>query len=71
MSEGNIVDFPGNTVLDIPPEKVLEEAKKHGLTTAFVIGEDGEGELYFAGSTIKIGSLLILVERAKMQLIEP
>jgi hypothetical protein len=66
---GEVIEGRFMTTLDIPPEKVLDAAKKHELDTVFVLGEK-DGELYMACSSADIGRVLWLIERFKRAVIE-
>lgn len=61
----NVVVLDMETTLDLPPERILNAAIKADLETVLVIGWDKEGDLYAAGSTAKIGDILLLLERTK------
>jgi hypothetical protein len=53
------------------PDEILEAAKGRGFTTLIIVGDPPEGgPLYFAGSA-NAGESLILLERAKLQVIRP
>jgi len=69
---GKVIDMGGKiqTVgadIHIECDKVLEAAK--GLKEVLVLGENAEGEWYFASSTGDIGTLLWLVEAFKHDLL--
>lgn len=68
-SDGNVsvIDMPSR--LPCPPERVLHAAKSVGLEQVLVVGIDPDGDLYFAGSVPERGETLLLLERAKMQLL--
>lgn len=52
------------------PDNLLEKAKGRGFTTLVIIGEvEDEEELVLIGSA-NAGETLILVEQAKLQIIE-
>lgn len=65
----DVVDFPGITMLSIPPEKILEGAKKQNLADVLVIGWTGKGELYFASSSADGAEVNWLIDQAKAALI--
>jgi hypothetical protein len=58
------------TRLDIPVERVLENAKDLVKDTVVVIGWDEDGGLYFASSKADGGDVLWLLEKAKQALLE-
>ena len=65
----NVIQFSGDTRLDIDPDKVLEGAKGE-LKSVLVIGEckDNDGRHWFASSTTDAGQLLWLIETFKHKL---
>ena len=66
----NVTDFPGQTRLDIPAERVLVEAQNADLKTAVVLGWDQDGNLYFASSAADGGDVLWLLALAQKELLE-
>lgn len=65
-----IVPFTGPTRLDIEAEKVLDEAKKTGLSSVVVVGYTVDGEVeYFASSTGDGAEVVWLLERAKLMVL--
>ncbi len=65
----NVIIWDGITTLDIPPDRVLEQAVGK-LERVVVVGYDKEGEEYFASSFSDGGTVLWLFERAKKKLLE-
>ena len=65
----NIIDFGGETKLDIDPDKVLDGAKG-SLDCVVTIGWDKEDCLYIASSTSRIADILFLLEKAKFDLLD-
>ena len=65
-----LVDFPGETVVDLPAEKVLTRAVNVDLTEVVVIGTDPNGDLYFASTTSDCPRVLWLLELARQDLLE-
>jgi len=64
----NVVWLP--TTLDIPPDRVLQEAiMDPSLDTVVVIGKTQEGRLYLASSTGNGGEISLLIRRAEHFLI--
>jgi hypothetical protein len=57
------------TKLDIPAERVLEQALGN-LEKVVVMGYDKDGEEYFASSMADGGDVLWLIERLKQQLLK-
>lgn len=62
---GEVVELPVATLLDLPAERILKRAVEADLRIVIVIGRDQDGELYLAPTTSNLGSLLVLLERAK------
>lgn len=58
----DVVDFTGETVLDIPAEKVLDSAKH--LDHVLVLGWDGD-DFYCASSKSSINENNLLLDIAK------
>jgi hypothetical protein len=68
MSDEKVILFPGETTLDIPPDRVLDGALGK-LDTVLVIGKDLDGGLYLAASTNNGGELFLLIERCKAEMV--
>ena len=58
------------TSLDLPVDRVLEEAKGHCPDGVVILGYDNDGQSYFASSIADGGSVLWLLEMCKKQLLE-
>lgn len=68
---GELIELGGITTLDIPVDRVLENAKgKISDDGVVLIGFDNDGELYFASSIADGGSVIWLLEMAKKCLLE-
>ena len=63
----NVIPLGCITKLDIPVDRVLEEAKEK-LDTCILIGYDKWGDLYFASTVSDGGDVLWLLEKAKQAL---
>ena len=50
------------------PDQTLEDAKGMNFTTLTIIGQTEDGDIHFAGNA-NCGELLILIERAKHQIV--
>lgn len=65
----NILTLDVKTKLNLPIERVLDGAAKANeqtpMVACLVIGENGDGDLYFASTEAKWGEMLRLLERAK------
>jgi hypothetical protein len=68
--ETNIIEFPGETLLDIDPSKMLEECSKEELETALVVACRPDGSLFFASSTGDLYQMLWFLEVAKQEVLE-
>jgi hypothetical protein len=64
-----IVNFPGVTTLDFPPESIIQKASEAGLTDVVILGYDKDGEEWFASSVADGAEVLWLLERLKLQLL--
>lgn len=66
---GKVINLNNITKLDLPADRIIDEA--HGkLESAIVIGYDKDGEEYFTSSLADGGSVLWLLERMKLKLLE-
>jgi hypothetical protein len=66
-----IILYNGITKLDLPPDRICEQAANKGLHGVLIIGHDESGELYFASSYADGGHALWLLELAKKRLMFP
>lgn len=66
----NVVEFDGDTVLDIPPERILDAAKGTVAKSCVVLGWTEDGKMYLASSTADASSVLWLLEAAKLEIME-
>lgn len=66
---GDIVEFAGDTLCDIPARKILDNAPDD-LSECIVLGWDTDGSLYFASTTSDPASMLWLLESGKKSLFE-
>jgi hypothetical protein len=66
---GDVVTFSGITKLDLPPDRILQDAvgKLEGVV---ILGYTKEGDEFFASSYADGGNVLWLLERLKKQLLE-
>ena len=63
-----ILDFPGDTTVDLPPDKVLQQAMGK-LKGVMLIGFDTDGKPYWAGSSSSVAENLLLTELARDSLV--
>lgn len=68
--EDNVILFNGITKLDLPADRILDAASKRGLANVVVIGYDENGEEYFASSFADGGTVIWLMERCKLKLLQ-
>lgn len=69
MRDAKVIPLGCVTKLDLPVDRVLEEAK--GLLDYVVLmGFDKDGELYFASTTPDGGEVLWLLEKCKIALMK-
>lgn len=66
---GDVVTFRGITKLDLPPDRILEDAvgKLQGVV---ILGYTKDGDEFFASSYADGGNVLWLLERLKKQLLD-
>jgi hypothetical protein len=64
-----VVALPCITKLDLPAERILNQALERGLQECVVIGFDAEGGEFFASSVADGGAVLWHLERAKLKLL--
>lgn len=68
-SSSNVVEWHGITRLDLPPDRILENAKGK-LEGVVIIGFALDGAEFFASSYADGGDVLWHLERAKKKLLE-
>lgn len=66
MSDDNVVDFTGKTMVPMEPSKVLDGAKRQELDYVLVIGSK-DGRIYEASSSSDMPTALWLVEQFKVR----
>ena len=62
------IQFPGATMLDIEPRKVLEAALAANLASVVLVGKQDDGTLYIAASMSDAGEMLWLTDRVRWHL---
>lgn len=65
QNRDNVEEFPGETKVTLSVETVLDGAKKGIPDECLVLGWDGNGKLYIAGTHSNLNSALMLIETAK------
>lgn len=68
MAKDNVVLFGGVTKLDLPADRVLDNAPKD-LQDVTIIGYDADGDFYFASSIANGPEVLWRLEQAKLALL--
>lgn len=66
----NVIPLGNITRLDLPTERVLDEAKGHCSEGVVILGYDDDGELYLASSIADGGEVLWLLEKLKLHLLQ-
>ena len=66
----NVIPLGNVTKLDLPTNRILEQAKGTCSDGVVIMGYDDDGELYFASSIADGGSVLWLMEQCKLALLE-
>lgn len=64
-----VIPFTGVTKLDLPPDRILE-GNMGQLAGVVIMGWDHDGNEVFASSYADGGTVLWLLERCKMRLME-
>ena len=65
----NVIPLGNITSLDLPTDRVLDACKGECSDGVVVLGYDDAGELYFASSIADGGTVLWLMEQAKLALL--
>lgn len=65
-----IIQWRGDTKLDVPVENVLQGAQEANLDDVVVLGLDARGGVYFASTYGAAPDTLWLLERCRKRLIE-
>jgi hypothetical protein len=65
---GDVVELHVATKLDLPPDNVLQGAVGK-VADVVVVGWDNDGDLYIAASQAALGEILILLEKAKEEVL--
>lgn len=64
-----VILFTGITKLDLPPDRILENNIGKDLESIVIMGYDKDGEEFFASSIADGGTVLWLIERCKLRLL--
>lgn len=67
---GDVIDFEGMTLNDVPVNNVLNGALKVNLERVIIIGLTQDGIPYYAASNGHDGENLLMVEKFKQYLLE-
>lgn len=66
----DIIELPVITKLDIPVERVIRKASEADLDEIVVVGSTKDGDFYFCSNKADGGTVLWLLEGAKMKLLK-
>jgi len=67
---GDVIDFGGPTLFDIPTDKILTGALEAKLVSCIVIGECANGEIYTATSTGDLAEIILALEMCKLEFLK-
>jgi hypothetical protein len=65
----NVIMFPGETLLDIPADRILTAAAEADLELVIVLGWTKDKTLYAASSSPSVPEAIYLVEQFKHELL--
>ncbi len=68
MSGDNVIEWPGVTTVDFTPDFVLDKAREWDMEHCLVVGHTKDGELRFGATTCDVAEVLLLLERARINL---
>lgn len=60
----DVVEFDGETTLNVPVQRILSHAVDAGLTRAIVVGYEENGDFYFSASEGDIAKVHLDLHRA-------
>ncbi len=66
----DILPFTGISILDIPPEKVLQAAIDAGVTEVVIVGTDNDGKQYIAASMASAPVIAWHLELARLRIVQ-
>ena len=66
----NVVEWDGETRLDVPSERVLQHAMDAGIEDVVVIGITREGDEWYESASADARTVLWLLERTKQRLLD-
>jgi hypothetical protein len=64
-----IFQFPGDTLIDLPVDQVINAALEANLVSVVIIGVTSTNEEYFASSQGNLKEVLWMLEQAKMDIL--
>ncbi len=64
-----VVDFPGETRLNIPAEKILETAQLCELESVIVVGWKDDGDMYLSSSSSNVLEAIATLDVARAALV--
>ena len=67
---GEVIVADSATSLDVPAERILKAALKAGVSRVVIVGYTEDGEEYFSASIASGETVLWLLERARIKLLD-
>jgi hypothetical protein len=67
---GKVILYRGITYLDLPADRILEDAMGKNLEGVVIIGFDKDGEEFFTSTYADGSTVLWLLERCKLKLLQ-
>lgn len=65
----SVIDFPGETRLDLDPKRILETAQEQDFECVLVVGWKQDGDMYLAGSSANVLETIATLDIAKAALV--
>ena len=66
----SVIDFPGETRLDLDPKRIFETALEHDFECVLVVGWKEDGDMYLAGSSANVIETIGTLDIAKAALLK-
>lgn len=70
MTDNNVVNFTGDTKLDLPADRILQSAIEADLDVAIIVGFTKDGQFYFASSVADLMPVHWYLSQAQKKLLE-
>lgn len=68
MSGDNVIEFPGDTKVDFTSEYLMDKARDWDMEHCLIVGQTADGDLRFGATTSDTAEVLLLLERARINL---